>query len=1519
MPASLRRLLAWLGWALLWSAALAGVALSAGTLLATLPATRARVASALIQWAGRTVEGRLELDGIAVLARGGIQVRGFRVFDPEGRLVLRVETASLYPDVGGIVERTIGLSVELDGVDVDAALRSDDGTLALARAFAPSRSSVRRRRPPAEKPPGQRLDPGGGWTLRVDRLVVTNGRVRAEGAGAAPLSAVDLSLEAQGLWGPSEGLAEVRLSGRLEGPVSAPLSLELKAVRRGDRVELQRLTAGLGRDRLEAVGDGDLARRSGRLAVTQLALSKQDAGALAPAARISGDLVATLYAESDGEIATGALSMAAEGKGGGGRGEIAVAVRLPPGRLAWGAAADVDRFDPSRLSLFAPPGRVTLRGHGAARGTRLAEMTGRVDLRWAPSRIRGGELGPIELEATAGGGSIEVARLQAVAPGGSLGGQLHWREGKSVTGTLTLTASDLSMLGSNLGALLGQPLPALEGSGRAAIVLSGTSGAPRLEADVDAPRLAVGRVRADGARLRVELTGPAASFTGRVEGELLRATVGGLELRGVTLAAGLHEEEGSLSVTANVPELGPELVRVMLRGRFGPERRTFDLADLALAWPGTRFILEKPARFDLARPSVDRVVLAAEAQRIEAEGGLRADGTLDGRLRLVGIDLAGLPRGLAPPDLEPKGILTLDARLSGTRAAPRVEATLGLAAASFFEVAGLQLLGDVTWDGELERVEADLGLVRANGGTIDLSLDVPLALARARPNEEVRVELRCKAVPLDELVWLAGSYALLSGDVDLTANLSGTVGAPALRATAAVRNGAYEDLEELALDAVLDAPGDRLKLRVSGSLSGGSVGSVEGELALDLARLLSRPREALRALQRGPLALTLQLPGVALHPLAGRLALPADLAGRLDGEASLGGTLRAPRGTLWLALDQGAGWGARKVGGRLELALASARSGAKLELQLASQPAARVDGSVDLPAERLLERQALAGASFRAEAALPRSELSAWGGENVALAGTVEGRASAHGTLGAPQGELSLSASGATVEKRPLGDVTLDARYAAQRSSAVVELHPASGGSLHGELALERPLGIDAQAGPLRDSIAELKLRADRLDLGFLPAVAPGVVRVASGAATVDLAAAGPVGDLRPRGSFHVAGGRLALAEVGEWTDAVIDAELGDDTVELKRFDVHKGKGRLALRATLRGLARRGEAAEIEAKLDCKDFGIERAGMEFVRLELGAEARGKLTRDELTLGIVVPQADVRLPKRIPRTLQSPRGRDDITIGRPRSQRGQHPTRAAPVEPGAETAAARREPFRTVLHVVAPRRFRVRADQPRIDVELKADAIFAFAGSRDEASGSIEVIRGQVEPIGGRVFELERGKLTFTGGPIQLGGLDVVARYDNPTAVIRATVGGTIAKPQLQLVSQPPLQETQIAMLIATGRTEVNAGAGGVNSLAAGDAGLAAAGALAMGVFKDLLSDKLPVDSVSLDSTAVRAGKYLTDRIYVGYVRRFDAKPEKGENPDEVQFEYQLAPGWQVQTRYGSGQAGGASIVWTRSY
>jgi translocation and assembly module TamB len=128
-----------------------------------------------------------------------------------------------------------------------------------------------------------------------------------------------------------------------------------------------------------------------------------------------------------------------------------------------------------------------------------------------------------------------------------------------------------------------------------------------------------------------------------------------------------------------------------------------------------------------------------------------------------------------------------------------------------------------------------------------------------------------------------------------------------------------------------------------------------------------------------------------------------------------------------------------------------------------------------------------------------------------------------------------------------------------------------------------------------------------------------------------------------------------------------------------------------------------------------------------------------------------------------------------------------------------------------------------------------------------------------------------------------------------------------------------MDESQIALLIATGQTSLKAGSGGVGTLSTEEAGTAALGVVATQVFKDVIADKLPVDSVSLDSSQLRAGKYVTDKIYVGYTRRFNAKIEQGENTNEVRVEYQISPRWTFESRYGDNQSGGASLIWSLDY
>jgi translocation and assembly module TamB len=251
-----------------------------------------------------------------------------------------------------------------------------------------------------------------------------------------------------------------------------------------------------------------------------------------------------------------------------------------------------------------------------------------------------------------------------------------------------------------------------------------------------------------------------------------------------------------------------------------------------------------------------------------------------------------------------------------------------------------------------------------------------------------------------------------------------------------------------------------------------------------------------------------------------------------------------------------------------------------------------------------------------------------------------------------------------------------------------------------------------------------------------------------------------------------------------------------------------------------------------------------------------------------------------------------------------------------VEPQERAPAG--PPFHAKVHLLVPHRFQIKGKNPRVDVELRADVVAEEDQGDLYLTGTVETVRGELEPIGGRNFELKRARVQFTGETYQTGTLDVQAVYVNPNATATVTVTGTIAKPDVKLTSQPPMDEGQIALLIATGRTDFKAGAGGAQNPAQ-EAGVAALGAVTQQVFRNVIADKLPVDTVSLDPSQLRAGKYLTDKIYIGYTHNFNARPEQYENTNEVRGEYQISRRWTFDVRYGDAGTGSGSVIWSKDY
>ena len=1479
--------------------ALIGVAISAALVFVSTDIGRRTLVSRIVQAADEALAGRIELRSFHLLAGGGIELVGLRVVDPDGDVVLAVERASVYADVSRLRSKVLGARVLLERPEV-VLKREEDGGLSIARAFEPAHPS-----PAVEK---GKPSP---WAFRLARLVLRGGSVRyVDAAQRTAFQADDLEIDARGAYGPRGGRAELALRGSMVAPERAPLSLQAACALRGSELRVSTLRAAAGSTGLELVGEVDLESLRGRAALLSLNVDAGELREVAPGVPLAADVSGTLYAESDGRSATAAIDLRPR-DGGTMRG--AAAVRLPPGELAAGVELRLASLDLARVLRGAPATSVSLDLRGRGTGTDLGSLRATVSASLAPSRVRGGRVGPAELRASFDRGALELARLDLTLPGGEAHARGRWRRGGAIAGHVALDARDLAALRRNLSSLLDQPLPELGGAVRVEADVGGTEAAPTARFSLASGALVAAGASASGVELRGDVAGPIARPRASVEGRAARLLSGGLDLRTLELRARFDGRAGEASASGLAPALGKEPLALRLAGTLSGDGKTLALSAATLGWPGARFELAEPARIDLTGPAVDRFALAAGPQRIELAGGWRGSGrarTLEARARLASIDLAIVPAALLPPDLALAGRIDGELAARGSRYVD-VDARVQLSDGAAHGLAGLSAAVALALDGKAQRVRVELSAKRAAGGELDARAELPVRMAQGAAPIAARVT--ASGVPLTEVLRVAKVVTPepVEGTLALELTAGGTVAAPRLEASASLDGGRYGDLTPISVALRLEAAEGEARLTGRCLYRGASALTLEVKVPVRLAALMRDPGPAASAIAAAPLRALAEVPGLDLAGLAGRAGIPEGLEGRLSARVELTGTARVPRGTALVTLAGGAYAGYRGLGGEIEARAGDAGIELSARTALEGDELARFKGSVALPPERLGDLGAREAARIEASLEVPGAKLER-AGASIPLAGAIRGRVSLSGTVGAPR--LAAEVDGRKIEigGRPLGDLTARASAGGRSLHAELGLTVPSGGTLEGRFDAESDLSLAAlRRGDLRRAPARASLVANRLDLAFLPAVAPGVVRSASGKLGLDLTASGPLGKLSPRGTISLADGQASVAEYGDWQRIQVAAVLSEDSFRLERFTASRKSGTLDLSGAVSGLTRRDSAAALQGKLRTRGLSIPRGGQELATVDVDAEIGGTVSATALAAEVKIPQATIKLPNRVPRAIQPLDERKDIQVG-PRKK-----------VPAAAAAGPEERPYRVSVHVLVPNRFWIRSDDPRMQIELRADVTADVEGEQLSVLGDVDTLKGKFEPLGGRVFDMRRGRIHFAGSEPTQGVLEILAVWAAPTHKVRVNVSGTIEKPEVKLSSDPPLDESQIALLIATGRTELAAGSGGVGTLG-GEGGSAETGKAALGVvasafLKDVVADKLPVDTVTIDASQLRAGKYVTDKIYVGYTFRRDAKPEQGENVNEARVEYQITPRWNFEVRYGDANTGGASLIWSKDY
>jgi translocation and assembly module TamB len=245
----------------------------------------------------------------------------------------------------------------------------------------------------------------------------------------------------------------------------------------------------------------------------------------------------------------------------------------------------------------------------------------------------------------------------------------------------------------------------------------------------------------------------------------------------------------------------------------------------------------------------------------------------------------------------------------------------------------------------------------------------------------------------------------------------------------------------------------------------------------------------------------------------------------------------------------------------------------------------------------------------------------------------------------------------------------------------------------------------------------------------------------------------------------------------------------------------------------------------------------------------------------------------------------------------------------------------------LVTVNAPRNLWVKSSDLEIELGLSEnfrvelqDTLFLF--------GEARILRGRASVLG-RQFEIQKDSVArFTGPPSQ-PSVAVTAIYNDQAdgITVSVNIAGQGKDIKLTPSSEPPLSESEIYTLLATGRTTLKHGGASTSSSIGSAQAASVLGSLVASQLKKTLASNLPLDVLSIqagDQTqgitgTLEAGRYFGRRLYVGYEGRLGADPTRYQNSNSVRLEYQFSPRWSAQAEYGDARQGQAELIWSRDY
>src|SRR6266702_3462605 len=1353
------------------------------------PSGGERLRKLVVEKANATIEGAIAVQKLSL--RGGhLMLEGLELRDPDGEMVASVAALEVRLRLTALVRKRLDVMlVRLDGQELH--LEQDESGSNLERAIA--------ERNPTPKP--EKASEKSGVGLILEDIEFAHGVVDVVQRSAGTSRHIHLDdLVAHGsakAVGDALG-ARLDMTGNFAAPFEGPFHLGLVAAGAGERKDA-RLALELGTAKLVATGHMEDESRAD-VRIESLLVPPEIARAFSSSYPLRA--VASLSAEAkrNGDE----LSLRLEAKAASATAQVDGDFNLATQRTLRTTVV-VRHVDLSELTDDGPSSDIALSLEASGGGNSLDDLVGRLEMSVPSSPMAGETMGPVHLLATAKDAEVQLPELLINVPGVRIEARGRASKDRLALGG-KLLASDLRALSRTLGKLAGPKGISLKGQGQLSFAVAGLVEHPSLEADGSFPVLAYQKNRVGGLALHVDTpdlkvpTGTKARVTARTLALAPRKV-----FRAVLLEVDGSGRELSLDAAVH----GYAELALRAQATLSPDGHAGTLNALSLRYPEAQWTLEAPVQIE-SRPgllALSPLTLRSGEEAVSARV-LERGTKLDASLGLRSFDLGKLPRAFVDPALALGGILNVEVRAKGSSGKPDVVA----------------------------KVEAK-GTIAANGEGIKLTgaFDLPVKALRQGRHVPVKMELEVPEFRLDESLRQLGLEKPISGLLSAQVSLRGTADDPRLEAAFKGRRLQVKQLRPTDMDVALASADDsRLGARVDLTLEG-KKSFVEMRTPFTVGQVIRKPpnRAALMSAEFVLEADVRELP-LKLLSEAGLSDEPLD--GALSARAHVTGTAMSPAGEVSVSGKGIATQGLKALDASIHL-----RAADDLRVDMRAEQRGKAvftaNARVGAGPKQLNEPDRLAQAALSLDASvgpLSLSELQAAlqptdvdpARAPPTIRGTLAGQLAVGGTLQDPRVVLRTRVDGLGAERSPDGQVALNFDYVNAKETLDLLLKSQDNGELHAAAAAQVDLSYPAvtRTRGLDTTPVDATLTAKDFDPGFLSHLTGAVAKV-GGLLYADARLTGTMRSPAVKGRLEWKDGLLSTHGNGDFTNIHLLAIGDNDRIELKELSAKSGSGT----AKLSALATRTGSKEfkLHAAAEMNKFPVMSQGQVAATLSIRSTADGAASPTSVSIkNLDIPEAHVQLPDVQRKDVQKLDDPPDVLLtvnGKPiRGTKAKSPGEAsAAAEPG-DSGSGSAEPgssgsgragAQVTVLVNAPRNLWIQGNDINTEIGL-SDGFRVEYATAPKVFGDVNVLRGRLD-VFGRRFDLQRdSKISFTGPALQ-PDLNVTATYKNEIeqVTVYLKVQGEAEKLQLQPTSEPPLPETEIYTLLATGHTSLHHGTG----------------------------------------------------------------------------------------------------------